>query len=108
MQQGLVPSAGPGSHEWARQKGRELQDMIAGDRTMSVYLSNDKSWASVYAANAAEVTKGHPVLLQVEIPACEQPKLVMDEQARMHGVRFQGTIKPEWIVGRIAAEPVER
>ncbi|HVJ72041.1 MAG TPA: phage minor head protein [Sphingomicrobium sp.] len=93
--EGLKPLAGPGNDSWALNNG--LSDSvnyeIAG-RKASVYVAFTRNEATAYAKRAAEVTRGHPVILEIRLPVGIETK--KDELDPNRSTRLR-EVKPEWI-----------
>lgn len=100
MEKGLVPQGGPGGDAWASGKGMTVSGFTIGDRAASVYVTPDPDFAKDFALYAAEVTGSRAALLEVRIPADRAPDIFYDERSTGGGVRFKGTIPPEWISNR--------
>jgi SPP1 gp7 family putative phage head morphogenesis protein len=117
--QGLRPAADKGGDTWWKiTRGNDFNDprrtifsdalkanpALFEDRKASVYLIDDPSLAQHFADYATELHPGaEPVVLEVDIPKSAAEPLTKDEgTAEQYGAfRFKGTIKPEWIRGRV-------
>lgn len=110
MKYGLIPKGGPGGDEWALKHGlanqKDLKDLHAGDRKMSVFMTQNISRAAQYSRISSEMTGTDPVILAVTVPPEQQANIVPDELDYSSGsLRFVGEIKPEWIAPAIIPVP---
>lgn len=126
-EKGLVPQGAKGADTWAVMKGMKPFDQIdvsrgftqalVNDRKASVFITDQKRTAAIYARYAAEVNGGKPVILAVDLPnevipkpdptKFDEWKIKPDEASgtEMGSYRFRGPIKPEWIKGRFEITP---
>lgn len=105
---GLVPHGAPGADQWAFEKnGTKLS--AEGSRARSVYLTTSRSIASGFSYIAAEERQQTPILLKLELPAEVEEGLHLDEDAAgWEFFRYEGTVKPEWIVGEEKPAPTSK
>jgi PBSX family phage portal protein len=100
---GITPTkAGTGGDKWLSLHGKLMRAQFSANaRPASVYLSPQKAFATQFAKLAQEL---HPeakgMLLEIHVPNSEWSKFHTDELASdiAYAMRFEGTIKPEWIV----------
>lgn len=78
------------------------EDFYEGDRRQSVFVSSSFEWALDYAELAEKKNSGHPVIVEVHIPASEASKLKSDDMSLRYmeaptEFALPEAIPPEWI-----------
>jgi len=102
-EQGLIAAKGKGADAWARKRGWTVQRVQVAGQAVSVFLTADLEMAKQYADYAVEMGGGEPVILQIALPADAADRLLADEN-QAGGLRFEGTIPPDWITFDDAAK----
>lgn len=116
---GLVPRGSPGADEWLMRdfaddlkahgapigldEIRASQARIDTDepgRAASVYITPHPKLARDFAGFAAHVTHSEPVVLEIRVPP-NAMGFKADEMAPGGGMRFEGKIPGDWIVGPV-------
>lgn len=107
--EGLRPVAGKGADAWAAANRwdnhiiDEVKTEISG-RKSSVYVTSDLRTANQFAAYAQDINPGsQAVVLRVDIPEEGLSAVKFDEISddRMRAYRYNGTIPPAWIRGKV-------
>ena len=101
LRHGLEAGRAKGATAWAEQAGwgSVVTRVKVAGQEVSVFIAPSKEMALTYGDYAARLTGQEAVVFEVRVPESHAAKVKKDENSE--GLRFEGAIPPEWIVGLV-------